>query len=202
MNSNVRINFDEGGGSSTSISYTSTPITTTHAKGRRLIQTHLDKEANIVTTPSPATLKRPSNESDDEDELLGLKRQRVTRGSGQKFVNYDMKQHPMDFVLRPKEAARRVAQNLRARGILANGDAIVQDDDHDDDSDDDHDNNALQLNDDDEVSAEENGQSPSNTKTTRPFSGARRSSRTFQQDTGPLYNMKYDLTLSSTLRST
>ena len=60
------------------------------------------------TSPLPQ-LSPESNLSKNDDKCQG-KRQRLTRRHGQSNVNYDMKHHPMDDVLRPKYSAKRRAQ--------------------------------------------------------------------------------------------
>lgn len=62
----------------------------------------------IIPTPARSLTKTPDNV---EGVSPSPKRQRVTRADilGHKRVDYDMKHHPMDDVLRPKAAAKRRA---------------------------------------------------------------------------------------------
>ena len=60
------------------------------------------------TSPLPQ-ISSESDLSKTDDQCKG-KRQRLTRNHGQSNVNYDMKHHPMDDVLRPKYSAKRRAQ--------------------------------------------------------------------------------------------
>ncbi len=65
---------------------------------------------NIVSTPARGS-KSPKTPDGAEGASPSIKRQRMTRADslGHKHVDYDMKHHPMDDVLRPKAAAKRRA---------------------------------------------------------------------------------------------
>ena len=70
---------------------------------------------NIIATPAHDS--KSSKASDIGDGSPKPKRQRMTRADrlGRKPVDYDMKHHPMDDVLRPKAAAKRRAHDQSVR---------------------------------------------------------------------------------------
>ena len=62
------------------------------------------------TSAPTLSSKSPKTPDSNEDILPSPKRQRTMR-VGRKYVDYDMKHHPMDDVLRPKAAAKRRSYN-------------------------------------------------------------------------------------------
>lgn len=115
---------------------------------------------NIIS-PSP----RDSNESmsSQDDRERPEKRQRLTRGSGRNTVNYDMKHHPMDDILRPKYSAKRRANEKQVPEDSSDSDEGIEDDT----------NNA------------------SSKKVARSTSHRRRSSRNIHQKKTPIYSAKW-----------
>ena len=131
-----------------------------HAVKRKADKWGIDPH-NIIFPSHQAS--NESIPSQDHDERQG-KRLRVTRGYGQSTVNYDMKHHPMDDILRPKYSAKR-------RG---NGSKIPED----------------SSDSDEEIDGDETNDTPSG-KVTSLKTHRRRSSRNIQQSETSIYNAKW-----------
>ena len=88
---------------------TQIPISSSHTVKRKADK--WDIHPHNIMSPSPQAfneLNSPRGHCESPQKRL-----RVTRGHGQRNVNYDMKHHPMDDILRPKYSAKRRRNGLK-----------------------------------------------------------------------------------------
>lgn len=87
--------------------FTPSPIPAKASNGKANIDIGL---SNIIPTPARSS-RSPKTSDSVEGASPSPKRQRVTRSDslGHRHVDYDMKYHPMDDILRPNAAAKRRA---------------------------------------------------------------------------------------------
>ena len=123
---------------------------------------------------------------DDDFDKRPAKRQRLTRGDGQKAVSYDMKHHPMDEILRPKYSAKRRRIREEVLEEFGNTNGGIDDDDDDDDIDDDDDDDDNDDNDDNDHTA---AAIESKAFSANPY--RRRSSREIHRSETPYYSAKW-----------